>query len=136
MAHSIRTMIKVGPASKALLLSLPAEFTKHQYNELRKAGGYDGMCFETARINAYIRKVREEPCKYKTMANVTIDPVTGRKFIGWDELRKAWSEELAEHFGLKPWDSYWSALGDIEPVEKDGYRNVYAVNAEMLRVFE
>lgn len=125
MAHTIVSMMKIGPASKALMNALPAEFSKQEFNDLRKQMGGDALAFVTARRYGYIQFVRSEPCTYHKHMEIYVDPVTGRQFNGWQELWDAWSNEIARHFGV---DNRYAVQGEWGEVEFQGVRNIYTIN--------
>jgi hypothetical protein len=131
--------------SENLLSALPAEFSKSEFNAIRKTIGGHPICFESARKYGIIKVVRTEPCFRKMLIDVWTNPVTGDKYT-CDELERKWSQEIAEQFGQPFLVKCWGNSGRLmtpspysipnyreEELEVECYRNIFVLDLEKFK---
>ena len=137
--HTVPTMLTLGDCSSMLLASLPEPtFTKRQFDDLRKSlidDTHRPMSLTTFQKYGLIKLVGKEPYKFKTKAQVWINPETGEKYIGHGQLIEKWSEICQDfdchRFSCNPYSLPYKEA----EVEMEGQRNLYAVNMEIANGF-
>ena len=96
-----------------------------------------------ARIEEYekscspdIAIVRTEPATYQVEEDVWVNPITNEQYNN-DTLRKKWSVELAEQFGVgyTPYPRIYRLPHSSIKVDKPCVRNIFAVNFEKFQKF-
>ena len=142
-SHTVPTMLGFPMDCEALLSALPAEFSKHQFEDIRKTIPGHPMSFSSARKYGIIEVVRTEPCMRKMTCDIWTNPVTGAKYT-YDQLSDKWSKELAAQFGVeylvRGWNrnvwttpSFYCLPYQEETLEVECYRNIFKVNVEKFK---
>lgn len=136
-SHTVPTMFALARATEQFLQSLPAEFTKKQFDELRKACPDHPLSLQTCRAYGFIVVVRTEPTTYTREESVWID-VKGRKFTR-DEMDVMDRKTIATLFNCPQFTQNWMSLYCLPyedmPMEHSGERNIFTVNTEKFKCF-
>ena len=78
-SHTVPTMFALAKVTEQFLQSLPAEFTKKQFDELRKSCKEHPLSLQTCREYGFVIVARTEPATYTKEESVWVD-VKGRKY--------------------------------------------------------
>lgn len=136
-SHSVHTMFALAKATEQFLHSLPTEFTKKQFDELRK--GYNGhpLSLQTCRDYGFIVVARTEPATYTKEENVWVD-AKGRKYSE-EEMKLFDRRTIATLFNRPDYVDNWAFMYTLphheEPVEHSTERNIFRFNAEKFKRF-
>lgn len=139
-AHTVPTMVALSETTQHLFGSLPAEFTKKEFEAARKL--YKGrnehpLSLEVCREYGLVVVVRTEPTTYTRETEVWTNPVTGEKY-DYEGLCDNWSKKLAREFGVTYSPSRFTPYAlpsEYAEIEQPAYRNIFAVNAEKVKAF-
>lgn len=135
MAHYIPSMMALAPKTREAFASLPAEFTKKQYDAVRdklssnRAPYTSPMTLASAREYGIVSVVRTEKTTYKKMVTVVVNPKSGEKMT-MEQFEDNWCRRLAREFGL-PFSTYTPYMGRFEEeaeMEMEGFRNIFTVD--------
>lgn len=137
-AHNVSTMFALSKVTEQFLQSLPAEFTKKQFDELRKACPDHPLSLQTCREYGFVVVVRTEPATYTKEETVWIDP-KGRRYEV-DEMHLLDRRAIATLFNCpdyrnNTWMSMYQLPNEEVPVEHPCERNIFAFNAEKFKRF-
>ena len=83
-SHSVPTMFALAKVTEQFLQNLPAEFTKKQFDELRKSCKEHPLSLQTCRDYGFVIVARTEPATYTKKESVWVD-AKGRKYT-YDEM--------------------------------------------------
>ena len=138
-SHDVSTMFALARVTEQLLQSLPTEFTKKQFDAMRKACDGHPLSLQTCRNYGFITLVREEPTDttYTTRDTVWIDS-KGRKY-NYDEMHAFDRRAIALLFECPEYEGRYMSLyelpnEDVE-IENPCTRNVYTFNADKFKRF-
>ena len=136
MSHTARSMFALPTATHNLFNMLPKEFTKKDFDTTRDSMKNEPLSLSTCRKYGLVVLVRTEPTTYKTKEGVWVNPVTNERY-NLDTLKRKWSIELAEQFGVTytPFPNSYSLPSPLIEVEKPCVRNVFTVNFEKFQKF-
>lgn len=129
-SHSVPTMFALSKVTEQFLQSLPAEFTKKEFDALRKTCPDHPLSLQTCRDYDFVVVVRTEPATYTKEESVWID-TKGRKFT-YDEMNCMDRNTIATLFDCPEYATSWISLyrlpNEDVPVEYPCERNIFAVN--------
>lgn len=129
-SHSVPTMFALSKVTEQFLQSLPAEFTKKEFDALRNVCKEHPLSLQTCREYGFIVVVRTEPATYTKEESVWID-TKGRKFT-YDEMNCMDRNTIATLFDCPEYATSWISLyrlpNEDVPVEYPCERNIFAVN--------
>lgn len=134
--HTVPTMLKLYQETEVLLTSLPTEFSKKEFEEIRdKVWGNHPLSFNSCRAYGFIRVVRQEPATYKRMETVFTDP-KGRQYTR-QEIEALGRTAVEVLFDINSYSDRWFSIyqlpnADVE-VEHPCYRNIFSVDWEKFR---
>ena len=130
-------MFALAKVTEQFLQSLPAEFTKKQFDELRKSCKEHPLSLQTCRDYGFVVVSRTEPATYTKDETVWIDS-KGRRY-GIDEMRLFDSKTIAFLFDSPQYKDNWMSLyclpNEEVPMEHPCERNIFAFNAEKFKRF-
>ena len=136
-SHSVPTMFALAKVTEQFLQSLPAEFTKKQFDELRKSCKDHPLSLQTCRAYGFVVVSRTEPATYTKDETVWIDS-KGRRY-GIDEMRLFDRKTIAFLFDCPQYKANWMSLywlpSEEVPMEHPCERNIFAFNAEKFKRF-
>ena len=135
--YSTPEMLALPFATLKLFSSLPKEFTAQEFQKVYASQKKPySLCLSTYRKYGIVVTVRTEPTIYTTTEMIFTNPLTKQEYT-LEALRKAWSDDLAQQFGVSTREfwRYYYRFGEERVVKKDGYRNIYAVCEEQLKAF-
>ena len=137
MSHTTSSMFALPTATNNLFNMLPKEFTKKDFETVRDSmKNAHPLSLSTSRKYGFIVIVRTEPTTYKTREEVWVNPVTNERYTE-NELRRKWSIELAEQFGVTytPTPRMIRLPHFLTEVDKPCIRNIFTVNFEKFQEF-
>lgn len=136
-SHSVPTMFALAKATEQFLQSLPAEFTKKQFDELRKSCKEHPLSLQTCRDYGFIVVARTEPATYTKEESVWVD-VKGRKYSE-EEMALFDRRAIATLFDRPDYVERWGSIYCLpyhdEPVEHVCERNIFRFNVEKFKRF-
>ena len=136
-SHSVPTMFVLAKVTEQFLQSLPAEFTKKQFDELRKSCKEHPLSLQTCRDYGFVVVSRTEPATYTKDETVWIDS-KGRRY-GIDEMRLFDRKTIAFLFDCPQYKDNWMSLyclpNEEVPVEHPCERNIFRFNVEKFKRF-
>jgi hypothetical protein len=135
--HNVNSMFALSTTTAALFNALPQEFTKKDFDTVRASmKGAHPLSLPTCREYGFIIIVRTEPATYQVEEDVWVNPITNEQYNN-DTLRKKWSVELAEQFGVDytPYPRIYCLPHSSIKVDKPCVRNIFAVNFEKFQKF-
>lgn len=136
-SHNVPSMFALSKVTEQFLQSLPAEFTKKEFDALRKACPDHPLSLQTCRDYGFVVVVRTEPATYTKEESVWID-TKGRKFT-YDEMNCMDRQTIATLFDCPKYANTWMSLYCLPytdvPVEHPCERNIFAFNAEKFKRF-
>lgn len=136
-SHSVPTMFALAKATEQFLQSLPAEFTKKQFDELRKSCKEHPLSLQTCRDYGFIVVARTEPATYTKEESVWVD-VKGRKYSE-EEMALFDRRAIATLFDRPDYVDRWGSIYTLpyheEPVEHACERNIFRFNVEKFKRF-
>lgn len=136
-SHSVPTMVALAKTTKDFLSSLPAEFTKKEFETLRNAFEGHPLCLQTCREYGFIVVARTEPATYTKQESVWID-TKGRRYT-YDEMQCMNREAIAVLFDCPSYATNWMSLyrlpNEEVPVEHPCERNIFRFNEEKFKRF-
>lgn len=136
-SHNIKSMVALARVTEQFLASLPAEFTKKQFDELRKSCKDHPLSLQTCREYGFIVIVRTEPATYTKEESVWVD-VKGRKYSE-EEMALFDRRAIATLFDRPDYVDKWGSIYTLpyqeEPVEHSCERNIFRFNAEKFKRF-
>jgi hypothetical protein len=138
-SHDVSTMFALAKVTEQLLRSLPTEFTKKQFDAMRKACDGHPLSLQTCRDYGFVTLVREEPTDttYTTRDTVWIDS-KGRRYE-WDEMYAFDRKTIAMLFECpeyerRPMPLFELPNEDVE-IKHPCTRNIYTFNADKFKCF-
>ena len=136
-SHSVPTMFALAKATEQFLQSLPAEFTKKQFDELRKSCKEHPLSLQTCRDYGFVVVARTEPATYSKEETVWTDP-KGRKYTV-DEMYDLDRKEIAILFNRPDYADNWMSMyllpNEKTMVEHPCERNIFRFNVEKFKRF-
>ena len=136
-SHSVPTMFALAKVTEQFLQSLPAEFTKKQFDELRKSCKEHPLSLQTCRDYGFVVVARTEPATYTKEESVWVD-VKGRKYTQ-EEMGLFDRRTIATLFNRPDYADRWGSIYTLpyqdEAVERPCVRNIFAFNAERFKRF-
>ena len=136
-SHTVPTMFALAKVTEQFLQSLPAEFTKKQFDELRKSCKEHPLSLQTCREYGFVVVVRTEPATYTKEDTVWVD-VKGRKYTE-EEMELFDRKTIATLFDrpdyVERWGSIYYLPYHYEPVEHPCERNIFCFNVEKFKRF-
>ena len=136
-SHSVPTMFALAKVTEQFLQSLPAEFTKKQFDELRKSCQEHPLSLQTCRDYGFIVVVRTEPTTYTKEESVWVD-AKGRKYT-YDEMNCMNRSTIATLFDRPDYADKWGSIYGLpyhdEAVEHPCERNIFRFNVEKFKRF-
>lgn len=136
-SHTVPTMFALAKVTEQFLQSLPAEFTKKQFDELRNGCKGHPLSLQTCRDYGFVVVVRTEPTTYTKEESVWID-AKGRKYSE-KEMRLFDRKTIATLFNRPTYASQWESIYSLpyndEPVEHPCERNIFRFNEERFKRF-
>lgn len=136
-SHTVPTMFALAKATELFLQSLPAEFTKKQFDELRKNCKEHPLSLQTCREYGFIVVVRTEPATYTQEETVWVD-TKGRKY-NQEEMNTFDRRAIAMLFDrsdyIDRWGSVYTLPNHNELVEHPCERNIFSVNMKKFKRF-
>lgn len=136
-SHNVPSMFALSKVTEQFLLSLPAEFTKKEFDALRKSFEGHPLSLQTCRDYGFVVVVRTEPATYTKEESVWID-AKGRKFT-YDEMNCMDKQTIATLFDCPKYANTWMSLYSLpyedEPVEHPCERNIFRFNVEKFKRF-
>lgn len=136
-SHTASTMLRFSADSERLFNTLPQEFSKKEFESIRK--GIDGhpISLQVARDLGIVKVVREEPATYTKEEEIWTDP-KGRKYSR-DEMYGMGVTGIAALFDCCRYESVYQALRHIasvwEEIEYPTYRNIFRVDMEKFKAY-
>lgn len=136
-SHSVSTMFTLAKVTEQFLQSLPVEFTKKQFDELRKGCKEHPLSLQTCRDYGFVVIARTEPTTYTKEEIVWVD-AKGRKYSE-EEMKIFDRRTIATLFDRPGYYSDRSFIYDLpyhyEPVEHPCERNIFRFNVEKFKRF-
>lgn len=136
-SHSVPTMFALSKVTEQFLQSLPAEFTKKEFDELRKACTDHPLSLQTCRDYGFIVVIRTEPATYTKEETVWVD-TKGRKYT-YDEMNCMNKKAIATLFNCPEYATSWMSLYRLQneevEVEHPCVRNIFTFNEEKFKRF-
>ena len=136
-SHSVPTMCALAKVTEQFLQSLPAEFTKKQFDELRKSCKEHPLSLQTCRDYGFIIVARTEPATYTKEESVWVD-VKGRKYSE-EEMALFDRRAIATLFDRPDYVDRWGSIYTLpyheEAVEHPCERNIFRFNVEKFKRF-
>jgi hypothetical protein len=130
-------MFALAKVTEQFLQSLPAEFTKKQFDELRKSCKEHPLSLQTCRDYGFVVIARTEPATYTKEESVWTDP-KGRKYT-YDEMNALGRRAVATLFDrsdcVDTWMSMYQLPNEVMTVEHPGERNIFCFNVEKFKRF-
>lgn len=136
-SHTVPTMFALAKVTEQFLQSLPTEFTKKQFDELRKSCKEHPLSLQTCREYGFIVVARTEPATYTKEESVWVD-VKGRKYSE-EEMALFDRRAIATLFDRPDYVDRWGSIYTLpyheEPVEHACERNIFRFNVEKFKRF-
>ena len=136
-SHTVPTMFALAKVTEQFLQNLPAEFTKKQFDELRKSCKEHPLSLQTCRDYGFIIVVRTEPATYTKEESVWVD-VKGRKYSE-EEMALFDRRAIAVLFNRPDYTDKWGSIYGLpyhdELVEHPCERNIFRFNMEKFKRF-
>ena len=136
-SHTVPTMFALAKVTEQFLQSLPTEFTKKQFDELRKGCKEHPLSLQTCRDYGFVVIARTEPATYTKEESVWVD-AKGRKYSE-EEMRAFDRRAIATLFNRPDYYSEWGSIYGLpyhdEPVEHPCERNIFRFNVEKFKRF-
>lgn len=137
-SHNVKSMVALASVTERFLASLPAEFTKKEFEALRKSLRHEHpLALQTCRDYGFVVVARTEPATYTKEESVWVD-TKGRQFT-YDEMQCMDRNTIATLFDCPKYAQSWMSLyclpyQDI-PVQHDCVRNIFRVDMEKFKRF-
>lgn len=136
-SHTVPTMFALAKVTEQFLQSLPTEFTKKQFDELRKSCKEHPLSLQTCREYGFIVVARTEPATYTKEESVWVD-VKGRKYSE-EEMALFDRRAIATLFDRPDYVDRWGSIYTLpyheEPVEHACERNIFRFNVDKFKRF-
>ena len=136
-SHTVRTMFALAKTTEEFLQSLPAEFTKKDFESARKLFAGHPLSLQTCRDYGFVVVVRTEPATYTKDETVWIDSKGRRYEI--DEMRLFDRKTIASLFDCPQYKDNWMSLyclpNEEVPMEHPCVRNIFRFNVEKFKRF-
>ena len=136
-SHTVPTMFALAKVTEQFLQNLPAEFTKKQFDELRKSCKEHPLSLQTCREYGFVIVARTEPATYTKEESVWVD-VKGRKY-NEEEMGLFDRRTIATLFDRPDYVSKWGSIYSLpyheEAVEHPCERNIFRFNVEKFKRF-
>ena len=138
-SHNVSTMFALARVTKQFLQSLPTEFTKKQFDEMRKDCKDHPLSLQICRDYGFITVIRTEPTTktYTTHETIWTDS-KGRKY-DYDEMHEFGHRTIAMLFNRPEFDQYHMSIYQLPhedaKIEHPCVRNIYTFNAEKFADF-
>jgi hypothetical protein len=130
-------MFALAKATEEFLQSLPAEFTKKDFESARKLFAGHPLSLQTCRDYGFVVVVRTEPATYTKDETVWIDSKGRRYEI--DEMRLFDRKTIASLFDCPQYKDNWMSLyclpNEEVPMEHPCVRNIFRFNVEKFKRF-
>lgn len=135
-SHTAPTMLKLATTTEQFLSSLPAEFTKKDFDSARKTFAGHPLSLQTCRDYGIVVIARTEPASYKSLDTVFTDP-KGRQYTE-EEIRAIGRTAVEMLFDIHindRWFSIYSLPNQEVEVEHPCERNIFKVDFEKFKHF-
>lgn len=136
-SHTVPTMFALAKVTEQFLQNLPAEFTKKQFDELRKSCKEHPLSLQTCREYGFIVVARTEPATYTKEESVWVD-VKGRKYSE-EEMALFDRRAIATLFDRPDYVDRWGSIYTLpyheELVEHACERNIFRFNVDKFKRF-
>ena len=136
-SHTVPTMFALAKVTEQFLQSLPTEFTKKQFDELRKSCKEHPLSLQTCREYGFIVVARTEPATYTKEESVWVD-VKDRKYSE-EEMALFDRRAIATLFDRPDYVDRWGSIYTLpyheEPVEHACERNIFRFNVDKFKRF-
>lgn len=138
-SHNVPSMFALSKVTEQLLQKLPAEFTKKEFDALRKTFLPDHpLSLQTCRDYGFVVVARTEPATYTTMETVWID-TKGRRY-DIDEMHLLDRKAIATLFQSpdyksNTWMSMYQLPNEEVPVEHLCERNIFRFDVAKFKRF-
>lgn len=136
-SHSVPTMVALAKTTEEFLSSLPAEFTKKDFDSARKLFTGHPLSLQTCRDYGFVMVIRTEPATYTKEESVWVD-VKGRKYTQ-EEMALFDRRTIATLFNRPDYMDRWGSIYCLpyqdEAVEHPCVRNIFAFNVEKFKRF-
>ena len=136
-SHTVPTMFALSKVTEQFLLSLPTEFTKKEFEALRKSFEGHPLSLQTCREYGFIVIARTEPATYAKEETVWVD-TKGRKYT-YDEMDVMDRRTIAMLFDCPKYATEWVSLYRLPneeiTVEHPCERNIFRFNVEKFKRF-
>jgi hypothetical protein len=130
-------MFALAQVTEQFLQSLPAEFTKKDFDSARKVFDGHPLSLQTCRDYGFVVISRTEPTTYTKEESVWVD-VKGRKY-NEEEMELFDRRAIANLFDRPDYVSKWGSIYSLpyhdEPVEHACERNIFRFNVEKFKRF-
>lgn len=137
-SHNVKSMIALASTTEQFLASLPAEFSKKEFEALRKnLRNKHPLSLQTCRDYGFVVVVRTEPATYTKEESVWVD-AKGRKYT-FDEMTCMNRSTIAALFNRPDYADKWGSIYGLpyqdELVEHPCIRNIFRFDAEKFKRF-
>ena len=136
-SHSVPTMVALSKVTEQFLNSLPAEFTKKEFQTARNAFKGHPLRLQTCRDYGFVVVSRTEPATYSREETVWTD-ARGREFT-YDEITRMDRATIAVLFDCPAYARQWMSLYQLPNkdvvVEHPCERNIFRFNVEKFKRF-
>jgi hypothetical protein len=130
-------MFALAQVTEQFLQSLPAEFTKKDFDSARKVFDGHPLSLQTCRDYGFVVVARTEPATYTKLESVWVD-VKGRKY-NEEEMEVFDRRAIATLFDRPDYTDRWGSIYCLpyhdEPVEHACERNIFRFNVEKFKRF-
>lgn len=137
-SHNVKSMVALARVTEQFLASLPAEFSKKEFEAARKTlENQHPLSLQTCRDYGFVVVIRTEPATYTKEESVWVD-TKGRQFT-YDEMNCMDRNTIATLFDCPKYAQTWMSLyclpyKDI-PVEHPCERNIFGVDMVKFKRF-
>lgn len=137
-SHNVNSMFALARETEQFLASLPAEFSKREFDEARKAlFGKHPLSLQTCRDYGFVVVVRTEPATYRKIETIWTD-TKGRQWE-FDELTMMDKITVARLFNRPDFTDRWVSIYSLPnqevEVEHPCVRNIFRFDVEKFKRF-
>ena len=137
-SHTVPTMFALAKETEQFLANLPAEFSKKEFDEARKAlFGKHPLSLQTCRDYGFVVVVRTEPATYRKIETIWTD-TKGRQWE-FDELTMMDRITVARLFNCPNYADRWASIYSLPnqevEVEHPCVRNIFRFDVEKFKRF-
>ena len=137
-SHDVKSMVALARVTEQFLASLPAEFSKKEFEAARKAlENQHPLSLQTCRNYGFITVVRTEPATYSKEETVWVD-IKGREYT-YDEMHTMDRKTIAMLFNFPKFAIEWVSLYHLPNkemmVEHPCERNIFRCDMAKFKRF-